>query len=471
MNKNKAFVKNTIILFVGKFATQFMSLLLLPLYTHYLLTDDYGTVDLLQTYISLFIPVLTLRIDSAVFRFLIDKRKNNDGIKRVLSNIFLILGAGVLFTVIVAFVFRFFFRIAYFKSVIVNTVVMMISSIMLQILRGLGKNAEYSIASVITGAVTLISNAILIMALNFNANSILIGSSIANIICILYVALNINILKYISFEEIDKSVLREILDYSLPMIPNALSWWIVNVSDRTIISMFLGVAANGIYTVSCKFSNILNSIFSIVSMSWQESATLHINDEDRDEYFSNMINSIFMIFSTISLLIVSVLPFVYNVIIGSSYMTSYNYIPILLYANSWNVLIGLVGGIYIAKKRTKEIASTTILSALINIVINLVLIKFIGLLAACVSTLLSYMVMSLYRCYDCQKYVKLKLKFVQIILFSIVYIVSSVIYLNGSPLLKVFNLILVMIYSIIINKDMIYSSITVAWTKIQHFFR
>lgn len=471
MNKNKAFVKNTIILFVGKFATQFMSLLLLPLYTHYLLTDDYGTVDLLQTYISLFIPVLTLRIDSAVFRFLIDKRKNSDGIKKVLSNIFLILGFGILFTIIFALIFSLFFKIAYFKSVIINTIVMMISSIMLQILRGLGKNVEYSIASVITGATTLISNAILIIALNFNANSILIGSSIANIICILYVAMDINILKYFSFKEIDKSVLTDILDYSLPMIPNALSWWIVNVSDRSIISLFLGVAANGIYTVSCKFSNILNSVFSIVSMSWQESATLHINDEDRDEYFSNMISSIFMIFSTISLLIISVLPFVYNIIIGSNYMSSYNYIPILLYANSWNVLIGLIGGIYIAKKRTKEIASTTILSALINIVINLVLIKFIGLLAACVSTLLSYMVMSLYRYYDCQKYVKLRLNFVRIVLFSIIYVVSSIIYLNGNFLFKVFNIILVIIYSVAINKDLIHSSICIILTKINDFYK
>ncbi|HFU3855512.1 TPA: lipopolysaccharide biosynthesis protein, partial [Streptococcus suis] len=371
MNKNKAFVKNTIILFIGKFATQFMSLLLLPLYTHYLLTDDYGTVDLLQTYISLFIPVLTLRIDSAIFRFLIDKRKNDEEIKKVLSNIFLILGFGILFTLIAALILNFFFRVAYFKSVVLNTIVMMISSIMLQILRGLGKNIEYSIVSVVTGAVTLISNAILIMILNFNANSILISSSIANMVCILYVAINISLWKYISLKKIDKVVLKETLDYSLPMIPNALSWWIVNVSDRTIISMFLGVAVNGIYTVSCKFSNILNSIFSIVSMSWQESATLHINDDDRDEYFSNMINSIFMIFSTISLLIVSILPFIYSIIIGDNYMTSYIYIPILLYANSWNVLIGLIGGIYIAKKRTKEIASTTILSAILNIVINL----------------------------------------------------------------------------------------------------
>lgn len=470
MDKNKTFVKNTIILFIGKFATQFMSLLLLPLYTHYLLTNDYGTVDLLQTYISLFIPVLTLRIDSAVFRFLIDKREKNDEIRKIISNIFLILIFGVLFTIVAAVVLNFFVNIAYFRSVIINTIVMMVSSIILQVLRGLGKNTDYSIASVITGAATLISNALLIIVLKFNANSILIGSSIANLVCILYVAIDIKIWNYISFKEVNKTILKDILNYSFPMIPNALSWWIVNVSDRTIISIFLGVAVNGIYTVSCKFSNILNSVFSIVSMSWQESATLHINDDDRDEYFSNMINSIFMLFSTVSLLIIAFLPFVYNIIIGVNYVSAYDYIPLLLYANSWNVLIGLIGGIYIAKKRTKEIASTTILSAIINIVINLILIKFIGLYAACISTLLSYMIMGLYRYFDCQKYVKLKLSLFKIAIFSLVYVISSFIYLGENSVIKVLNLIFVLIFSIILNKTIILSAIKVIKQKADMFF-
>ena len=79
MNKrNKEYYKNTVILFIGKFVTQFMSIILLPLFTRYLLTEDYGYVDLIQTYLSLFVPILTLRMDSAVFRFLIDARKDEE---------------------------------------------------------------------------------------------------------------------------------------------------------------------------------------------------------------------------------------------------------------------------------------------------------------------------------------------------------------------------------------------------------
>ena len=463
MDKSKEFIKNTIILFIGKFATQFMSLLLLPLYTHYLVTEDYGTVDLLQTYISLFVPILTFRIDSAVFRFLIDKRKDQDGIRKILSNIFGILGIGIVLTFIFSIILKFIVKIKYYEIVVINVIIMMISSVSLQILRGLGKNKEYSIASIITGLSTLTFNVLLIIVFKFDASSILISSSIANIICILYVMLNVNFFKLFSVKKINKKNVKEILLYSLPMIPNSLSWWIVSVSDRTIISMFLGLSMNAIYTVSCKFSNILNSVFSIISMSWQENATLHINDTDRDNYFSSMINSIFMVFATISLLIIAILPFVFNIIIGNDYMASYEYIPILLYSNSWNVLIGLIGGIYIAKKKTKEIANTTLVSAMLNIFINLILLKFIGLYAACVSTLLSYMIMSIYRYHDCQKYVKLKLKLKEIIFYTFVFGLASFIYLKGNLILRFISLILVIIYSVVINKNIL-SSIII-WLK------
>lgn len=471
MNKNKEFIKNTIILFIGKLATQFISLLLLPLYTHYLLKDDYGTVDLLQTYISLFIPILTLRIDSSVFRFLIDKRNKEDEIINVLSNTLFILFCVIVITLILGSIIGLFVEIKYYLYVLINIIIVMCSSIMLQILRGLGKNKEYSFSSIITATITLLVNILLIVIFKLNASSILVSSIIANFICIIYVIVKINLIKYIHVKKINKHIIKEILRYSFPMIPNSLSWWIVNVSDRTIISLVLGVSINAIYTVSCKFSNILNSIFSIISMAWQESATLYINDSDRDKFFTEMINNIFMVFSTISLIIISFLPFVYNIIIGDSYMSSYNYIPILLYANSWNVLIGLIGGIYIAKKKTKQIASTTIISAILNITINLVLIKFIGLYASCVSTLLSYIIMSIYRYIDCQKYVKLKLNINNIVIFTIIFIFSSYIYLTKNMILLIINIIIVLIYSIIINRGIVIVVANLFKLKKQEKFR
>ena len=63
MNKKKELAKNTVIIFLGKVCTQLISFFLLPLYTGYLTTKQYGTVDLIQTYVRLLVPLITIELD------------------------------------------------------------------------------------------------------------------------------------------------------------------------------------------------------------------------------------------------------------------------------------------------------------------------------------------------------------------------------------------------------------------------
>ena len=87
MNKKKQLAKNTLIIFLGRACTYFISFLLLPLYTSYLTTKDYGIVDLIQTYVTLLVPIITLELEMSIFRYLVDARGNNkDTKKRVESN-------------------------------------------------------------------------------------------------------------------------------------------------------------------------------------------------------------------------------------------------------------------------------------------------------------------------------------------------------------------------------------------------
>ena len=452
MSKTSEFIKNTLILLVGKFSTQFMSFLLVPLYTKQLAVADYGVVDLIQTYITLFYPIMTLRLDSAAFRFLVDKRKDSASSKETISNIITTLLVTLSITLIAGLILPLFVNLQHYAWILANTLTLMTTGVLLQILRGQGKNTRYAIASIISGSLTLILNLIFIIGLKQGAESILISSTMANIVCMLYLVISIRLKKNYSPRLANREQVKEILKYSIPMIPHSLSWWIVNASDRTIISSFIGAAANGIYTVSCKISNILNSIFSIVALSWQESASLHINDKDRDSFFTNTMNGILFFFSNIALLILVSLPFVYSIVIGEEYTESYGYIPVLLYSNTWSILTGLIGGIYVAKKKTKEIANTTIISAAINIIIDLALVKVIGIHAATVSTLLSCMTMAIYRTKDCQKYVKFKLNYRRLMIFTIIFLIVSVTYLMNILWLNIFSLVLVVAYITIENK-------------------
>lgn len=91
MNEKKALAKNTFIIFLSKIFTQFISFLLLPFYTCYLSNSSYGTIDLINTYISLLVPVLTIQLEAALFRFLIEKRGNVDEEKKIIVQYLVLL--------------------------------------------------------------------------------------------------------------------------------------------------------------------------------------------------------------------------------------------------------------------------------------------------------------------------------------------------------------------------------------------
>lgn len=455
MSRSKEYIKNTMILFVGKFVTQFMTFILMPLYTYYLTTSDYGLIDVIQTYISLLIPIITLRFDSAVFRFLIDERENEEGQINIISNVLILMFIQMILFIIIFIFINNLVGINYGLLILINVPAIMLSNILLQVVRGFGRTKDYSIACIITGIITLLVNIVLIIVFNWNAGSILIGSTIANVACSLYIFIRLKVHKYIKISSFNMDTLKELIRFSVPMIPNSLSWWIVNVSDRTIISFALGLATNGIYTVSCKFSNLLNSIFTIFNMSWQEAAAVHINDEDRDEFFSSMINEILVFFISLSLIILSCIPIAFNLLIGQNYDKSYNYIPILLFANIFNVFLNLVGAIYLAKKETKKLANTTIISAVINIVINILFVKKFGLYATSFSTLIAYLGTLIYRIQDVKKYVKFKLNLKRFLMSMILFALVSTSYYVNIMIINYITFVLTFILLVVLNKTLI----------------
>ena len=468
MNKNKELVKNTIIIFIGKFCTQFITLLLLPLYTHFLSTEDYGYIDLIQTYLTFFIPLILLKIDAGIFRFLIDARKSEEEKNKIITNgIFIVFVELIISTILFAIAVK-IFLIKYSILIVMNLISLSVLTFLLQIVRGIGKNKQYSFSSIIAAIVTIVLNLIFLVGFHKNGKYVLIASLISNIICTIYLLIANKILKNVKIKYIDKKLIKDLLKYSIPMIPNELSWWIVHVSDRTIISYALGVAANGIYSVSCKFSNILSSIFNIFNLSWQESAALHINDTDKDEFFSNVINKVFNLFICFCIGILACLPFVFELLIKDSYREAYKYVPILLLANIFSVLIGLIGSIYVAKKMTKEVAKTTMIAAIINLTIDIALIKVIGIYAAAISTLVSYMLLAIYRYIDVQKYVKVKIPIKNIVVNSIIFILVVVLYLYNNIALNVINLLLCILYAIIVNKELLIEFKKVVGKKVKN---
>ena len=454
MHKKKELAKNTVIIFLGKVSTQFISFFLLPLYTRFLSASSYGTVDLITTYVSLFVPVITLQQEMATFRYLIDARGSKEKIKNVITtSLFNVFSLLIVFIIIYLIIIC-LFKINYAYFILANIIVCIFSNLFLQIARGLGKNTHYSIASFITGIVTIILNIVFIVLFKFQVEGMLLSAILSNFVCIIYLFFALKIYKYLSFKS-DKYLRKKMLKYSLPLVPNGISWWVVTASDRTIISTFLGVASNGIYAVANKFPTIINSLFSIFTMSWTESASLHINDEDRDKFFSDIANTVLRLFSCLCIGLIACMPFAFPILVDSKFDEAYLYVPIFIIGVLCNCIIGIYSAIYIANKMTKQIATTSILSAVINIVLNLLLIKIIGLYAACLSTSIAYFVMMVYRHFDLKKYVHISYQKRMVVLTLLMFAISFSCYYINNLYLNIVCLIVVVLYSIIVNRNVI----------------
>lgn len=460
MNREKQLVKNTVIVALGKICTQFISFFLLPLYTALLSAEEYGTVDLLNTYITLLLPLIFLQIQQASFRFLIDAREDEEEKKKLISTILITTAIqSILYLIIYAIIGK-FINNEYKYFLATNVVATIFSSLLLQISRGLGDNTTYSLGSIVSGVGTIVLNVILIAFCGWGAYGMLTATFISNIACALFVFFRKKIYKYLSFKQYSKSHMKKLWKYSVPLVPNQLSWWIINVSDRTIITYALGVGWNGIYSAANKFSSICITIFNIFNLTWAESASLHIKDEDSSEFFSNIMNTTIKLFTSLCLGIIAFMPFVFKLLItGEEFSAAYYQIPILMISTIFSIVVSLFGSIYVALKKTKEIAKTSIYSAIINICINIALIKYIGIYAASISTLIAYLAMSIYRYIDVQKYVKIKLDIKSIIVSIITSILIVSIYYSKNLILILIGAIIAVIFALGYNKQVIKSFI------------
>lgn len=470
MNRQKELAKNTIILTVGKICTQFVSFLLLPLYTALLAPEEFGIVDLFNTYISLFTPICNWQFENGLFRFMIDERNDFDGQKKIFSTVFMtnIAQAGIYILLFAAFQgfihseYKIFLALDVTFNIFLNT--------LLQFPRGLGKNVIYSVGSFVSAITTVVLNIIFIAVLHWGAYGIFTATLIGKIITIAYLFVTMKTWRYVSLKDADRTVFRDVAKYSLPLVPNQLSWWVIGASDRTVVSHFINVSANGIYSVANKFSTVYVTFYNLFNLSWTESVSLHMNDSDRDEFLTDVINTMFNLFAAVDIGIIACMPFLFKLdFINVQYDEAYYQIPILMVAVLCQVVVGLYSVVYVALKKSKEIARTSFLAAIINISVDLALIKLIGLYAASVSTLVAYATMALYRYFDAKKYVNVCFRAKHMLITLGVAIITIAAYYTRNSYLCSATLIMVAVYSFLINKNFLLSTLRGALRKIKGF--
>lgn len=453
MNREKALIKNTIIISIGTICTKLITFLLLPLYTRVLTTEEYGIVDLLNTLSLLLIPIITFQMEQAIFRELIESRKSEKSKTEIISNgFFSILIQSFIFIVIFLLVSP-FIKNNYKFFIVINVIFSIFASLLLQISRGLGDNKKYSIASFINALITVSSNVITLTIFHWKVNGMLLGLLLGQVATFVYLFFSLHLSQYLSFKCANIKITKRLWKYSLPLVPNALSWWIFGSSDRVIVSSFLGLSMNGILSAASKFSVAYTLLYSIFDRSWIESISLHIDDDDIEQYFNKTFNEILKMFFGIMILMISFMPIIYNVLINEKFNYGYRIVPFLMLGAFFNVVQGLVVVIYAAKKDTKSIAKTSMAAALLNIIIHFVLLKATGLYAAALSTLGAYFLISVYRFIDVKhKYMNIRINKSELITYIATSFLVIILYYMNNSILNIVSMLLSILIALAMNR-------------------
>lgn len=403
-------IKKTGIIAIGRIGTQVISFFLLPLYTSILSTNDYGEYDFVVTLVSFLIPLITLVLEESMFRFLIDINQSDIERKSVISNTFFcIVLNGFIFTLFILFI-NIFINYKYMYIMMIYTWMNILITLSSSLTRGTGNIKLYSISNFFVSVLIIFFNILFLVMFHMGIVSMFLSSIISNFIISIIVFKITNVFEYINIDFFNKELIKEMLTYSIPLVPNNLSWTIINLSDRLVIKMFLGNEANGIYAIANKFPFLVSTFFNFFYIAWKEVSAKIVNEDDPSTSFALFYSIIYDGMMIAVIIIILILPIIFKFLISSNYSESYSYIPILLLATFYFCIANYLGGIFTAYKETKVIGITTFIGAVINIIINLLLMKQFGVVIASISTFISNYIVFIIRYEKSKMFCALKLK-------------------------------------------------------------
>jgi O-antigen/teichoic acid export membrane protein len=456
VNKNPVnkLMKTTILYFLGTFTSKALQFLIIPILTAVLMPEEYGYYDVVINTASVVIPIITLQVIDGMFRFLY--KSTEEYATKLITNVAYFLVASICVLAIALVLLNIFTdSIKYPVLIFLFYSFFTVNSLFQKIARAKGQNRIFAYSGIIYTFFLLIIQCFFIKVLNLRVNGLLIANIIASIISTLYVIFKTRYDKYIKIMKIDWALIKEIILYSMPLVPNTLSWWAIGSINAYIVIGFLGIDANGILAIANKFPALVTMATSVFQLSWQETAISESGENNNSEFNSIIFNNYAKVIFLSAIVVLFLSKIFTKVMLGEGFISAWLYIPPILFAVVYSTLSSFLGAGYLASKKTRGAFTTTVFGAVINILIGLILIKSIGLFAPAIGNLIGFMVLMYIRIWDMKDYFRIKVKWKQFFLLNVLGIIAIFLYYRAEGIFLyslVFISIIILLY---FNKDII----------------
>lgn len=414
-------VKNTAMFALGNLGSKLLQIFLVPYYTRAMTDAEFGTADVLQAVVALLLPLLSLTVYEAVFRYAMESDYDKNSV----------LSAGVAVTVIGTVILCFtgavitlVYPIEFMWLVILNSVANAFRSLYSQYTRAVGKTALFTLDNVLITVYVLIFNILFISVLDLGITGYMLGYTLANIISSLLLIVRLKGLSKVRLSLIKSSTVKQMLRFSIPLIPNSICWWLSSFASRLMITFYIGESANGLFAAAYKIPSLLSVIVTIFFQAWQISANEEFKKKDIADFYTEIHNYIFALIITVSSMLIILCRPITSLFLGKDYHSAWEYMPTLLVAMTFFSFAQFLGSIYSANKKTGMAFITNLIGVIINLSLNFLLIKPLGVIGTAIATAVSYFVLWISRVIDTKKIVAIKYQIITSIFAVLVLILQ-----------------------------------------------
>lgn len=457
MNDYKYLIKNIGILTISNFATKFLSFFLLPLYTGVLSTEEYGTFDLYSTTISLLYPILSICVSDSVIRFLLERNKDKESV--------ISISAKYVVVSIVAFLFLFAVNVitnavpelnAYKILFILVYVVTVLNSWLSGVARGQERIKDISLASIISSIGTILLNIIFLVWMKLGIVGYFVATILGTSMSIIYYVYVTNIIQSIHTATKDHNLDKEMRKYGMGLMVNSISWWLNNSLDKYMVLYMCGIAANGLISVAYKLPTVLSTIQNLFEQAWVLSAVKKYNKEDTDGFFVRTYNLYGFVMTIAASAIIMFTKILSALLFKKDFYEAWSMIPFFSIAVVFSAAAGFCGGVFAAQKRTDIISKTTFIGAIVNTILNAILIYSFGVIGGAVATMISNAVVMIVRLFYVKQQMNFQIRVVRDALtYGILLFQTLILLICNSKVQYVLQLLLLVLIVLLYNKEVL----------------
>ena len=416
MNRYKKLALNTVIFSVGSFGAKIFSLLLNKLYTRCLGPQELYTKSLIETLVLFLLPVFTFSLTEAVVRYGLDKRYDK---KQVFTTSGLLTAAGLLLMLPVIPFIHLIPALAptagYSLLLAVYICTSALRALCSQFVRARDMVKLFAADGILATISLFIFNIIFLGRLGMGVKGFMVSMILSDACSAVFLFFTAGLRSFVSLRSFSGVLGKDMLRFTLPLIPTAVMWTFTGFSDQIFIGsmhserVFLGREAAGIYVAATKIPNLISMLAAIFMQAWNISAIMENDSSDRSSFYERVYSAYeSMLFISGAGLILMIKPVSAVLISYSSYpeyRTAYTYSPLLIAAAVFTCLDLFLAGVYTATKHTRNAFLTILAAASGNVVLNLVFIPLLGVQGAAFATFLSYLICYIIRMADARRYI------------------------------------------------------------------